>query len=185
MIVLYDDGQMILGGEQKVLSADEIEMFLSKLDSMGFFSLESNQRHDPTDKLYDYGNNYQKSFDGIKYCILTNAEKSRKLCAYEPDREFLIPEMKNILKYLDEYKPVDMTPYYPDRILLSIEAIDSSSDDLPATPTPWDSCFPSLDFSPPTKYLDGPPASILYIEGDMAKEIYIFLKNSPREDVFI
>jgi hypothetical protein len=93
--------------------------------------------------------------------------------------------MKKILKYLDEYKPTGLTPYYPDRILLSIEPADPNSDDLPATVTPWDERFPSLDFPPPRTYFYETPPSIKYIEGDMAKEIYIFIKNSHSHDVFI
>ena len=53
-IILYDDGQMIISGEvyrQKMLSPNEVNLFLSKLDAMGFYSLESNQAHDPTDCL--------------------------------------------------------------------------------------------------------------------------------------
>lgn len=183
-IILYDDGQMLVNGRQKVLSSDEIKVFLSKLDAFGFFTLESNQQHDLTDKLYDFGNNYQEVNDGLKYCILVNAEKTTNLCAREDYMQYLIPNMKTIFKYLDKYKPTGLTPYYPDRILLSIEPVDSNSSDLPATATPWDNRFPSLEFSPPQKYLYDNSPPIMYIEGDMAKEIYIFITNSPDSDVF-
>jgi hypothetical protein len=112
-IVLYDDGQMIIAGKQKVLSSDEMKRFLSKLETLGFYSIESNQQRDITDKLYDFGNNYQEVNDGLKYCILVSAEKSRQLCAREDYMQYLVPEMKAIFKYLDEYEPVGMTPYYP------------------------------------------------------------------------
>jgi|GEM_PF-2325094 len=182
-IILYEDGQMLVGGKQKVLSAGEIKRFLSKLDALGFFSIESNQKHDQEDKLYAYPDHYDQFFDALSYCILVNADKSRKLCAYEPYMQFLTPKMKAIFKYLNEYKPTGLTPYYPDRILLSIQPADPNSDDLPATP--WDIRFPSLDFPPPRTYLYDTPPSIIYIEGDMAKEIYTFITNSHSRGVFI
>lgn len=187
-LVLYDDGQMIIAGKepykQKVLSSGEINRFLSKLETLGFYSLESNQKHDPTDKLYDYGNDYQESFDGVKDCILVNADRSRNLCVYEPDQQFLIPEMKNILKYLEEYKPVGMTPYYPDRIFLSIRAADPSSDTLPANAIPWDKHFPSLETAKPRVYTSDTLNAIVYVDGDMAKKIYMFFLSSDGSGVF-
>jgi hypothetical protein len=180
-LVLYDDGQMIIpsdgefGGtyKQKFLSPDEVKRFLSKLESLDFYSLESNQNHDPTDKLYDYGNNYQRSFDGREYCISVNADKSRKLCVYEPDVQFLIPKMKNILSYLAEYEPVGMTPYYPDRILLWIQSgRDPYNDKLPKASIAWDEHFPHLE------------DSIVYVDGDIAKEIYLLCGGTNQGKVF-
>lgn len=183
-LVLYNDGQMIIppsegemGGtyKQKFLSPDEIKRFLSKLDAMGFYSLESNQKHDPTDKLYNYGNNYQESFDGREYCISVNDDKSRNLCVYEPNLQYLIPKMKTILQYLDEYEPAGMTPYYPDRILLWVQAgRDPYNDNLPATAILWDEHFPSLETSNP----------IMFVDGDMAKEIYMLIGGTNKGMVF-
>jgi hypothetical protein len=184
-IVLYEDGQMVVGREQKILSADEILEFLSKLDTLGFFSIESNQQYDPTDKLYNFGDNYQEVNDGLKYCILVNTERSKNLCAQEDYMHFLIPEMKSIIKYFDEYEPAALTPYFPDRILLSTRPADANSDDLSATAIPWDNRFPSLDFPPPRTYEYDTPPSIRYIEGDMAKEIYTFMTNSHSRGLFI
>ncbi len=176
---------MLIDGKQKVLSSDEIKVFLSKMDALGFFSLESNQQHDMTDKLYDFGNNYQEVNDGLKDCILVNAEKERNLCAQEDYKQYLTPKIKTIFTYLDKYRPAGLVPYYPDRILLSIEPVDPGSEDLPATVTPWDKSFPSLAFSPPQKYLYDNPPPIMYIEGEMAKEIYVFITNSPSSNVFV
>jgi hypothetical protein len=184
-IVLYDDGQMLIGRKQKFLSESEIRNLLSKLEALGFFSIESNQRHDREDGLYNFGSGYEEVNDGLKYCVSVDADKSGTVCAYEPYMQFLIPQMKNILAYLDGYKPTGMIPYYPDRILLSIQPVTPYDDNVPATATPWDNRFPSLDFSPPRKYEDDPPASILYLEGEMAKDVYLFLVNSHSRDVFI
>jgi hypothetical protein len=187
-LILYDNGLMFTYGKQKILSADEMKKFFAKLDTLGFFSIESNQKHDKEDKLYNFGNRYEEVFDGPKYCIMVNtADKSKELCAYEPYMQFLIPEMKNILKYFDEYKPNGLTPYYPDRILLSIRLANPDSDDMSANATPWDERFPSLEFSlrRTREYAYDIPVSIMYIQGDMAKEIYLFVENSHSHAVFI
>ena len=183
-LVLYDDGQMIIANrdepdKQKVLSSGEMKQFLSKLENLGFYSLESNQQHDPTDKLYDFGNNYDEVNDGLRYCILVNVDRSKDLCVHESYLQFLIPKMKNILKYLDEYEPAGMTLYYPDRILLSVQ-----SDPLLATVIPWDKHFPSLDVSLPQIYTWDNPDPVIYVDGEMAKKIYLFLMDTDRETVF-
>jgi hypothetical protein len=187
-IVLYDDGQMIIAGKgetykQKVLSSEEINWFLSKLETLGFYSLESNQKRDPIDKLYDYGDNYVESFDGTWDCILTEANKSRNLCVYESDVQFLIPKMKAILKYLDEYKPAGMTPYYPDRIFLVIRIVDPYRDTSLPTAIIWNEKFPSLETSNPKRYVDDTTA-IMYVHGDIAKKIYLFFGDTNASKVF-
>jgi hypothetical protein len=178
-LVLYTDGQMIIPGEtyrQKVLSADEINQFLSELEALGFYSLESNQKHDPTDKLYDYGNKYQRSYDGTKTCISANTNKPRNLCVYDPDQQFLIPEMKNLLQYLDEYEPAGLTLYYPDRILLSIDIGRNTYDkNLPAQASPWPDGLPPLGIS---------SGEILFLDGEMAKNIYAHFGNNVSGYVF-
>jgi hypothetical protein len=138
--VLYTDGQLIIPGKtykQKMLSANEVKRFLSSLEALDFYSIESNQKHDPTDKLYNYGDNFQKSYDGLLDCIAVNGDKSRELCAYEPSMEYLVPKMKNILHFLETYEPAGMTPYFPDRILLYVyPGRDQFSVNLPPPPFP-------------------------------------------------
>ena len=174
---------IINGWQQKVLPAEEIKKFLSKLDDLGFFSLESNQEDDETDKLYDFGDQYEEINDGLSSCILVNAEKSRQLCVHHVYMQFVIPEMKKILKYLDEYQPSGLTPYQPDRILLSIEPAYPDQVDEPATP--WDESFPSLDIPPSRIYPYDNPPIIIYVDGEMVNKIYTFLENSKTRGLFI
>jgi len=94
----------------------------------------------------------------IKNCKRSGYEN---LCVYKPYIQFLIPKTKNILR-LDEYKPPDATPYYPDYILLTIPAAEASVDNSPAIA--WKEHFPSLD----------PSNQIICVDGAMAKEIYLF-----------
>jgi hypothetical protein len=179
-IIVYDNGQMIIPGKvykQKVLTPSQVKFFLAKLDEMGFYSLESNQAHNPTDKLYDFGNNYQKVYDAYLYCILTNTDKSRKLCVYEPGISFLIPEMKKIIDYLDKYQPSGMLTYYPDRILLSVqEGRHLYDENSSATAVNWNEKFPSLETL---------NQKITYVDGNIAKEIYTLFDIVYLPKIFI
>lgn len=169
MLALYSDGQLIVTGEtfqEKILTVDEKAQFLSQLEELGFYKIDSNQKHDPTDNLYNFGNNYNMEEIGSFYCVVT-AEKAKDLCAYEPYRKFLVPEMKNILKFLDEYRPKGMIPYNPDRILIKVEAgRDPDIRSLPETALPWSVDFPSLASA---------TNGTLYAEGKAAAEIFSLL----------
>lgn len=167
-IVLYEDGQLIITGKtyrQIVLSQREVEQFLSKIESLGFYSLESNQAHDQTDKLYNFGSDYQKGYDTLMYCVLVNADKSRELCVEETGIPFLTPKMGNILKFLNDFLPSGMTTYFPDRIILWVKkgrhvSNDQSSEDMIV----WKEQFPSLETS---------NQKFMYVDGVMAKDIYM------------
>jgi hypothetical protein len=185
-LVLYEDGLMILVRQsymQKVLSPNEVKRFFSKLEELGFYSLESNQKHDPTDKLYNYGDNYQQSADGPQECIYAKTNQERTLCAYQPDMQYLVPGMKRLLAYLDGYKPTGLTPYFPDRILLWVqEWRNSYSDPLPGTATPWGdglpvlATLPSGNFSPDRGV---PREEMSYFDGPTAKAIYLLVGGFP------
>lgn len=178
-LVLYSDGQMIIAGEpyqQKILSAKEINRFFSQLNSLGFYTIESNQQHDPTDRLYNFGDQYQKTYDGPFYCILASGDRVRNLCAYGPYEQFLVPKMKNILKYLDEYHLDGMTVYSPDRILLWVRSGRSPRvENLPEEAIPWPDKFPSLETA---------SSEILYVQGDTAQEISAFFDNANTFNLF-
>ncbi|HEY9526358.1 MAG TPA: hypothetical protein VIR02_04695 [Anaerolineales bacterium] len=177
-LVLYSDGQMIIPGKtymQEMLSPVEMKQFISKLEALGFYSIESNQQHDTSDKLYKYGNNFEESYDGLLDCIVVNAEKSRELCIYEPAMEYLVPKMKNILRFLDTYEPKGTTPYSPDRLLVSIQSgRDPYNDNLPKDAVPWPDNLPSLDTF----------KSITYVDGEIAREIYNLFDDTNAGKVF-
>jgi len=162
---------LILTGEtfqQKILSEDEKNSFLSQLATLGFYRIESNQKQDETDTLYDFGSHYDMEDIGPVSCVVTT-EKARELCVFEPYRKFLVPEMKNILYFLDRYQPDGMTLYVPDRLFLEIgNGRTPNVDNLPETPIVWPAQFPSLEINYP---------GILYIEGKMAAEVFAFLGN--------
>ncbi len=171
-LVLYADGQLIMPGEayqQKLLSKGEMDQLLSKLESLGFYTIVSNQRHDPSDKLYNFGSQYQGVNDPIWHCVLINKDEPRELCEWEPYKKFLVPEMKIILNFLDAYQVAGMTPYYPDRILLWVQSGRSPSvENLPQKAVAWPENFSSLET---------PDEKIMYFHGDEAKEIYALFGN--------
>jgi hypothetical protein len=179
ILVIYTDGQLIIPGrtyQQKILSSGEINQLLSQLEALKFFELETNQRHDPTDKLYNMGDKYDRIYDALMYCVLVNGEKTRTLCAYQPFLDYLVPEMKSILKLLREYKPEGMSPYYPDRILLWVQAgRDPNVDNLPENAIPWPGNYPTLEAS------DG---KIMYFQRDAAEKIFALFDNTVSYKVF-
>jgi len=179
-LILYSDGQLIISGkkyEQKILSDHEITQLLSKLESLGFYTLQSNQKYDPTDKLYNFGSDqYESSFDGLYDCVVLNGARPRTLCVYESLKQYLVPGMKNILHFLDNYRPAGLSPYYPDRMFLWIqEGRDPNNDNLPKEAIPWPASLPAPDTS---NY------GMTFVDGIAAKTIYSLFANVNSEQVF-
>lgn len=165
-LVLYTDGQLIIPGkiyQQKTLSKEEIDQLFSKLDTLGYFSLNR-------DNLYDFGSQEPpRVYDGIVYCVVTMGEKEQNLCTYEPHESFLVPEMKNVLQFISNYQPKEMTPYYPDRILLWVQiGRNPYAENLPEKAVLWNKNFPDLET---------PDEEIVYAEGNTAKEIFALFNN--------
>jgi hypothetical protein len=165
-IVLYSDGQIIILGEtyrQKQLSSDEVNWLLSQLEIMGFYTIETNQKHDTTDQLYDFKGQYERTDDGIYICVAVYGTKERKICTREHLNDFLIPPMKKILRFLDSYEPENMSLYQPDRLLLEIENGRLGFVDKNIKPISWSDKFPTLETE---------SWKILYVQGEMANNIF-------------
>ena len=165
-LVLYTDGQLIIPGktfQQKILSKEEINQLFLQLESKGYFSLTQ-------DNLYNFGNQEPpKVYDATSYCIMTSGEREQNLCAYEPYESFLVPQMKNLLHFIDQYHPKGMTLYSPDRILLWVQAGRISyGENLPAMAISWPANLSSLET---------PNEKMMYFHGDEAKEIYALFGN--------
>lgn len=177
-LVLYADGLAILPGEtylQKTLSPLETQEFQSRLDALGFNAIESNQKGDVTDRLYVEGYSGPSVTDGQRICIVSNMTPPKKLCAFGPDLQFVVPQMKAVLQFLDAYHPEGLTPYTPDRILVSSEEGRYPSDAAPTqVAVPWDERFPSLTSS----------SSVFFVEGEMANDIYTLFVNPQLGQVF-
>lgn len=167
--VLYTDGQLIIPNQQKMLSKDEINQFLAQLDTLGFFTMDEDHR-------YNFGNQEPpKIFDGLFYCVSVNGEKEHNLCVYEPYESFFTPEIKNILQFLNDYRPEGMLPYYPDRILLWVQAGRSPySTDLPKDSIPWTETSLSLETT---------TEKVIYADGEIAKNLYLLYGD--KQYVFI
>jgi hypothetical protein len=187
-LVLYSDGQLILAGNgyvEKTLSPSEVHLLLSKIESQGFFMIETNQKHDQDDKLYDFKGQFQESHDGSKTCILLNTSQSRNLCIYNKYQQYLIPSMKSILRILDDYHPADMQPYIPDRILLSVKVLDPKEDTLPAIIPAWDANIISLDTQEGFIDVREQSSRVAFISGETARKIYqFFIMNRQEERIF-
>ena len=170
-IVLYSDGQVIFRGDpyrQKQLSSDEINALLSELDNLGFYSIETNQQHDTTDPLYDFGDQYEKVYDGTYICVKVNNGRERELCTYEHYKDFLKPPMKKILEFMDNFEPSNLSVYQPDRLLLEIQPLGAVSENENSKLIAWPANFPVL----PDHW------EIMYVEGEIATEVFNFFGNT-------
>jgi hypothetical protein len=165
-VVIYSDGQLIISGKpyrQKQLSTEEINQLFSQLEFMGFYSLETNQQHDPTDLLYDFKGQFEETYDGLYFCIADNI-KNREICIRDHLREFLIQPMKDILQFLDNYEPKSMSVYKADRLLVDIEARPPTWYIIENREViPWPVNFPDIETD---KW------RLLYVEGEMANRIF-------------
>jgi hypothetical protein len=172
-IVIYFDGQMILARDtlqQKMLTAAESRDFIAQLGALGFFKIESNQKHDPTDRLYHFGSDFVKTYDGLFYCLTVNGDDARKLCAYDPYRDNLIPEMKNVLYFLDHYSPKGTSSYIPDRVVVRVRpGRDPDIPDLPKDAIAWPNSLPSLGAVWET---------FIYLDGEAVQEFLSLGMNS-------
>jgi hypothetical protein len=139
------------------------------MNKRGFYTLETNQNHDETDKLYYFGNQYQLVYDGPIYYLSMNGSQPRTICYYGPYKDFLIPEAKDLFQYFEDYVPGGMTPYKPDRILLAIfKGADSTTEQ--STSITWPSDLPALET---------PDKKFMYLEGKNAAEVFSFFRHSP------
>jgi len=171
IFVLYTDGQFILTGKtyrEKKLSTDEIKWLLSQLENKGFYSLETNQMHDQTDRLYNFGDQYFKVYDDRAFCVVVNGIKSRTIWVSESYKEFLVYSMKDILQFLDGYTPRKLSPYRPDRILIYVEKGRGSFFEQTKAVS-WLNKFPSLETV---------NSKVIYADGAMAAEIFALFDYS-------
>jgi hypothetical protein len=179
-LVLYTDGQMIVAGKtdfQKQLSKTEMDQFFAKLEALGFYDLEIDEEGRATNKLYTPDNPFEKIVDGEVECVLTTTHDTKgDICAYGPYMEYLVPEMKKTLKFLDEYPTTGMTPFIPDRVVLDVattENFDKSY--IPEKVIEWPANLPPLK---PRTF----DYKLMYVSGSMAAEISTYLDNVRRKE---
>lgn len=185
VFVLYADGQLILQEwgkpiTTKILAEKEQKQLFSLLNKTGFYSVETNQNSDSTNPIYDFGGKYDevKVSDGVTSCLLANIEISKKVCFYEPYREFLIPEMKELFQFIYDYAPNDLTAYQPDRLLVFVSKGHGFYDSFIAEPSkssPWLSGLPSLETS---------KEKFMYIEGENALKVFSLFETRSWLKVF-
>ena len=183
-LILYSDGLLIIDKDslyEKMLSEEEIRSFLSQIEQRGFYKIETNQNHDSSDKLYNFTANYVSAFDGRYLCVTA---QTRSICAYEPVMDYVIPSMKGIFRFLDNYFPNDMTLYQTDRILLQIiEGNDYLAEEFRPEPMAWPTDLPPLQKTP-TLFVDGESAAKIFELFDHSVGWKIMTYNNAEFTVF-
>jgi hypothetical protein len=183
-LILYSDGLLLIKKDsflQKVLTEQEIHSFLSQIEQRGFDTIDTNQQHDLTDKLYNFSNGYESAFDGRYLCVST---ETKNICAYEPVIDNVIPTMKNIFKFLDSYLPSNMTPYQADRILLQIiEGSDYIPQEYRPSQIEWADDLPTLQETP-TLFVNGKTATKIFALFDYSESWKIVTYKDKEYTVF-
>ncbi len=184
-LVLYSDGQLILQKTPqlsitKFLTEDEINQLLYHLDELGFRMIDTNQKHDDTDLLYDFGGRYLEVgvTDGAYSCL---SVRDNKICYYDPYEDFVMPQVKILFQFIDGYTPDNTTLYEPDRILLFVsqgqELFNSFVEQSKAS-TSWSPKLPPLEASQEKYiYLEEEHAQIFFVLADKSTEPMIFSEN--------
>lgn len=171
-LVLYSDGQLIIAHNpyrSKQLSKEEISSLFSNLETLGFYSIQTNNKHDETDPLYDFGENYSETWDGLSTCLSVFGTKEKNLCYYQPYEDYLVPKVKDLFQFMDDYEPENMMPYQADRILLKIDEGWTGTFPEDRKKIPWHSDLLSLE-----SYAGGK----VYVEGPLASKIFNFFNYS-------
>jgi hypothetical protein len=190
IMAIYTDGQIIMSGNpdrEKMMSPKELDNFLAKLDKLGFYTIESNQKHDPSDSLYTMTDkDYERIYDATSYCLFVYAKKTRRLCYYTPFERFLVHQMQDLLQFVDEYDLPDMSPYSPERILISVNT-GNMTDDPKLQAIPWRESSLSLAELTIKNY------GVNFVGGNLAKKLYgqygskthVFMENEQEYTVYI
>ncbi|MDR3576994.1 MAG: hypothetical protein P4L50_24275 [Anaerolineaceae bacterium] len=174
-LYLYSDGLLLVGDEkgqilQKQLSQSEMKALLAKLRQLGFYQLQTNGQADPSDPLYHFGpGQYQQFTDASSTEIQTFGAAPRAIGIYEPLLPYVVQPLKNILAYLNHYRPAGLSPFQPDRLLAMV--IPGHNPDLPDQPAslPWPADLPAPDQVSANGFL--------YLEGSSATTLYGLMSN--------
>jgi hypothetical protein len=169
-LYLYSDGLFLVGDEkgqilQKQLSQSDISALLAKLRQLGFYQLQTNGQADQSDPLYHFGpGQYQQVSDASFTEIKTFGATPKEISIYEPLLPYIVQPLKNILAYLNNYRPAGLSPYQPDRLLA--EVMPGRNPDLTdqLASLSWPATLPAPDEVSANGflYLQGQPAATLY-----------------------
>jgi hypothetical protein len=176
-ITIYTDGQLLYldsAGKylEKQLSKTEVDRFILNLKLLGFFEIKSNGQNDPADPIYHFGPGDDNCLgaDGIRTEVMVYGENSHEIIFHEECNQFVIQPVKNILYFLDHYKPNGLTRYQPDRILLFITIGREPYTDpaMPAVPWPAEIAIPD----PTPNSFNIEDGKLMYMEGKEANTLY-------------
>lgn len=122
--VLYTDGQLLIAGEgrqEKTLSTLEMCELLQDLADTGFFQVDGTGRLKEGDPIYKFDATTQFSDGAPNYIIQVNGNPAKQVDVYIHYRKYVASEIKAAYDVISNYRPVDMQPYQPEKLLLWIE----------------------------------------------------------------
>jgi hypothetical protein len=117
-LIIYDDGQVIITRRNSIqetyLSTQQVSLFFVNLQNIGYFK----------DRLsiYNYPEDYIEGAGAPSIMLYANnGLVSKTIDIYYFSRDYLIPDIRNSLKFFSNYYPSRMEPYIPRQMVLWIE----------------------------------------------------------------
>jgi hypothetical protein len=161
----------------KILTESEMNELLYQLDVLGFHMIDTNQKHDDTDLLYNFGGRYLEVgvTDGSYSCL---SIRDTRLCYYDPYEEFVMHQVKLLFQFIDSYSPDNITLYEPDRILLFVsqgQDVYNQFEEQSMTGMTW---------SPELPKLNTHREEYIYLEGERAQNFYTLVGKSTKPMIF-
>lgn len=170
LLVIYTDGMMIASraGDSKirtrVLNTKEVCSFISRLELLGFYTLEDSRSTDETNPLYDFGSKYQQVSEGRFASLTVNLTNPKSVSFFEPYQKYLVRPMRKVVEFVETYNPGGFVPYQPDRLILFVRSGRAAGVDENVRARQWDLETPVLR--------------------DLAQVPYSFLESTQAVNVF-
>lgn len=165
-LVIYTDGMMIASrvGDSKirtrVLNTKEVCSFISRLELLGFYTLEDSRSTDETNPLYDFGSNYQQVSEGRFASLTVDLTNPKSVSFFEPYQKYLVRPMRKVVEFVETYNPGGFIPYQPDRLILFVRSGRAAEVDENVRARQWDLETPTLHelVQVPYSFLEGAQA---------------------------
>ena len=152
-LILYSDGQLLIGGfsdtdpdgySQKMLSPSEMCTLLQRLKATGFYDVEGTGYNYPNDPIYRTPEYFG---DGAgEYVLWAYGKPSKGVSIFSRALDNLVPQVEAAYQLVSNYHPSGMSPFVSDRAMLRIERQPGEDwfGPTPTPPQPWPSDLPTL-----------------------------------------
>ena len=186
--VLYTDGQFLRFQRkvendnwylQSILTPSQMCWLLSRISQRGFFDVKQDGFNGPeNDPIYAFDDTVQFSDGASGFYFLVNGKWHNRVKVYKPYEPYLVAPLKETFRFIRNYGPGHMEPYYPTYLVLWI---GQGYREMPEgiTSQEWPIQLPSLD-----SLLNKEREREMLVEGDFAHSLITLFGNRPQSLLF-